>query len=63
MNGIPALKALREHAWIPTKHGEQFALHFDDTLYLQLIAHHILDEAEAYTQQKLPELRKRYEQS
>lgn len=35
---IDELKALRAKAWIGSKRGEQFALHFDDTLYLELVA-------------------------
>jgi hypothetical protein len=60
---IQALQALRQQAWIPTKHGEQFALHFDDTLYLQLVAQYILDQAQTYTQNHpgIQELKTRYE--
>ena len=59
---IRALKALREQAWIPTPLGDKFSLHFDDTLYLQLVAQWILDEAQAYTQDHpgIRELRSRY---
>lgn len=46
---IQQLKLLREQAWIPTPHGDQFSLHFDDTLYLQLVAQHILDQVAAYS--------------
>lgn len=41
---IQQLKLLRDKAWIPTPQGEQFSLHFDDTLYLKLVAQHILDQ-------------------
>lgn len=59
---IEALKALREQAWIPTPLGDKFSLHFDDTLYLQLVAQWILDEAQAYTSNHpgILELKARY---
>ena len=46
---IQQLKMLRDKAWIPTPLGDKFSLHFDDTLYLQLVAKHILDEVAAYS--------------
>lgn len=46
---IQKLKTLRDRAWIPTPLGDKFSLHFDDTLYLQLVAQHILDEMAAYS--------------
>jgi len=46
---IQKLKMLREQAWIPTPLGDKFSLHFDDTLYLQLVAEHILDEIAAHS--------------
>ena len=46
---IQKLKMLRDKAWIPTPLGDKFSLHFDDTLYLQLVAQHILDEVAGYS--------------
>lgn len=46
---IQKLKMLRDQAWIPTPLGDKFSLHFDDTLYLQLVAKHILDEVGSYS--------------
>ena len=46
---IQKLKMLRDKAWIPTPLGDKFSLHFDDTLYLQLVAQHILDEVASYS--------------
>jgi hypothetical protein len=46
---IQKLKMLRDQAWIPTPLGDKFSLHFDDTLYLQLVAKHILDEVASYS--------------
>lgn len=46
---IQKLKMLRDQAWIPTPLGDKFSLHFDDTLYLQLVAQHILDEVASYS--------------
>lgn len=46
---IQQLKDLREQAWIPTPLGDKFSLHFDDTLYLQLVAKHILDQVASYS--------------
>ena len=46
---IQKLKMLREQAWIPTPLGDKFSLHFDDTLYLQLVAKHILDGVAGYS--------------
>jgi len=46
---IQILKMLREQAWTPTPHGEQFSLHFDDTRYLELIAEHFAHTAEGFS--------------
>jgi len=46
---IQKLKMLRDKAWIPTPLGDKFSLHFDDTLYLKLVAQHILDEVAGYS--------------
>lgn len=46
---IKKLQMLREQAWIPTPLGNKFSLHFDDTLYLKLVAKHILDEVASYS--------------
>ena len=46
---IQKLKMLRDQAWIPTPLGDKFSLHFDDTLYLKLVAKHILDEVASYS--------------
>lgn len=46
---LQQLKMLRERAWIQTPLGDQFALHFDDTLYLQLVAEHFYDEIASFS--------------
>lgn len=46
---IQALKQLRAGAWIPTPHGDKFSLHFDDTLYLQLVAKYITDDVAGFS--------------
>jgi hypothetical protein len=46
---LQKLKMLREKAWIPTPLGDKFSLHFDDTLYLQLVAQYIIDDMSAYS--------------
>lgn len=63
-SAIEALQALREQAWIPTPLGDKFSLHFDDTLYLQLVAQHILDRALIHTHNHpgIQELKAQYEQ-
>lgn len=49
---IQALKDLREQAWIRTPLGDKFSLHFDDTLYLRLVAQWVaqrcIDHIETY---------------
>ena len=35
---LQKLKKLREQAWIPTPLGDKFSLHFDDELYMKLVA-------------------------